>query len=420
MNIWIFNHYAITPNFSGGTRHFDLAKQLVNKGHKVTIVASSFNHFARIETKSYNGKLKYQIEKIEGVNFLWIKTPPYKNSLQRILNILFYSNRAYKVGKKLLASDKPDLIIGSTVHPLAALVATKLAKINNILFYFEERDLWPQTFVDFSILSPKNPIVKLLYRLEEKLYKDSSKIIVLFDKAVNYVQSRSIDFKKVLYIPNGINEESIKNLKRAEKVDSLLKGLENKFKIIYAGSHGEANYLNPIIDLASHLQEQNDNIHIIMIGDGVKKQELIEKAKSNNLVNVSFFNPISKGEMPYLLSRMDLSFISLKKSPLYKWGFSMNKIYDYMLSGLPLIMYYDQSLVGKIMDSKGIIASEDINHLSCKIQELYYNKDMLDVMSRNLKEYVITNHSWSNLSNMLIEEVEKDLLKKKTELSRQN
>jgi len=28
-NLWIFNHYAITPDFPGGTRHFDFGKELV-------------------------------------------------------------------------------------------------------------------------------------------------------------------------------------------------------------------------------------------------------------------------------------------------------------------------------------------------------------------------------------------------------
>jgi len=41
-NIWIFNHYAITPDLPGGTRHFDFAKELTKRGCNVTIFASSF------------------------------------------------------------------------------------------------------------------------------------------------------------------------------------------------------------------------------------------------------------------------------------------------------------------------------------------------------------------------------------------
>ncbi|HPU44345.1 MAG TPA: glycosyltransferase WbuB, partial [Dictyoglomaceae bacterium] len=76
MNIWIFNHYAITPNLPGGTRHFDLAKELTQRGYKVSIFASSFNHSLRKEMKNYN-ETDYIIEDYDGVRFVWIKTSPY-------------------------------------------------------------------------------------------------------------------------------------------------------------------------------------------------------------------------------------------------------------------------------------------------------------------------------------------------------
>jgi len=34
-NIWIFNHYALTPDLPGGTRHFDFGKELVKRGFMV-------------------------------------------------------------------------------------------------------------------------------------------------------------------------------------------------------------------------------------------------------------------------------------------------------------------------------------------------------------------------------------------------
>lgn len=62
MNIWIFNHYAVGPDSSGGTRHYDLAKQLVQRGHKVTIFASSFNH-QTLKEEHLNNSAKSYIEK---------------------------------------------------------------------------------------------------------------------------------------------------------------------------------------------------------------------------------------------------------------------------------------------------------------------------------------------------------------------
>ena len=44
ISLWILNHYAISPDMSGGTRHFDLASELVKKGHDVAIFASGFDY----------------------------------------------------------------------------------------------------------------------------------------------------------------------------------------------------------------------------------------------------------------------------------------------------------------------------------------------------------------------------------------
>jgi len=30
-SVWILNHYAIMPDIAGGTRHFDLGKELVKR-----------------------------------------------------------------------------------------------------------------------------------------------------------------------------------------------------------------------------------------------------------------------------------------------------------------------------------------------------------------------------------------------------
>jgi len=71
-NIWVFNHYAITPDLLGITQHFDFAKELTNRSYTVTIFASSFTHVIFEERKIQDGRT-WKIENYEGVNFVWIR-----------------------------------------------------------------------------------------------------------------------------------------------------------------------------------------------------------------------------------------------------------------------------------------------------------------------------------------------------------
>ncbi len=101
-SIWLFNHYAITPNLPGGTRHFDFGKELVRRGYKVTIFASSFHYSLLRETKEYKED-NFIIEDYEGIRFIWFKTFPYSgNDWRRVINMLSYSIRAYKVAQNLI------------------------------------------------------------------------------------------------------------------------------------------------------------------------------------------------------------------------------------------------------------------------------------------------------------------------------
>src|SRR5689334_11564847 len=118
MNIWILNHYAEAPD-RPTTRSYDLGKQLVGRGHEVTIFASGFSHYEFREQRLHPGQ-KFREEQWDGVRFVWLKTFPYcKNDWRRILNMLTYCRRALRHAWSMQAN--PDVIIGTSVHPFAAL-----------------------------------------------------------------------------------------------------------------------------------------------------------------------------------------------------------------------------------------------------------------------------------------------------------
>ena len=87
MNIWIFNHYAITPDLPGGIRHYDLGKELAKEGYNVIIFASAF-HYSQFKYVKIEKEQLYKIENFNWVKFVWIKAFPYKkNDWKKILSM---------------------------------------------------------------------------------------------------------------------------------------------------------------------------------------------------------------------------------------------------------------------------------------------------------------------------------------------
>ncbi|MEW9500798.1 glycosyltransferase family 4 protein [Jeotgalibacillus marinus] len=401
MNLWIFNHYAAGPNSYGVTRHFDLAKYLVKKGHKVTIFASSFNHWRKEESKDYSRNEFYKIETYDGVRFVWFKTSPYKsNSLSRIKNIFSFYFVLKKFNYKIL-NEKPDYILGSILHHLSGWFAFKIANKFKAKFIFEERDLWPQTLIDLGKVSKWNPIVKILDIYESFMYKKAFKIIVLFDKADQYVMSKGIDPNKIIYLPNGTDISRFTNIEKFGEVNDISTRLEGKLVIGYVGSHSLANNLDRIIKLAQILKTDKRYV-FLFVGEGTYKDEVISSVKDMSLNNCIFLPAVNKEKIPSILNHCDFGIISLKDSPVYNYGFSLNKLYDYLAAKLPVII--DTSVKNNVINSNDLgISSNNLVDLANMLSNL--TKEEIDVMKKNASKYVLDNHNWELLADKFESEI---------------
>ena len=396
-NIWIFNHYAITPNLPGGTRHFDFGKELAKRGYKVTIFASSFRHSLLKETKEYKQN-NFIIEDYEGVRFVWLKTFPCSgNDWRRVINMLSYSIRAYKVAGDL-EIEKPDIIIGSSVHLFAVFTAYLLSKKYKTPFIMEVRDLWPQTLIDMG-MSKWHPFVILLGILEKFLYKRANKIIILLPKANEYIEKLGVPKNKIVWIPNGVDLERFK----VNEDNSHLKHDKSCFIITYTGAIGKTNNLDVLVEAAEILKKDYPDIKFIFIGDGTEKERLVRMANEKNLDNVEFNKAVSKNEVSKILYKSDALILLLRNSPLYKYGISLNKLFDYLASGKPII-FSSNSINNPVEEAKtGITVSPDNPEKLAEAIIMLYKmpEEKRSEMGKNGRSYVEKYYSINILVDKL-------------------
>lgn len=330
MRIWLVNQYALPQAEVGHTRHFFLAKELIARGHEVTVISSNFNHFSG---KYIDGvaRKRSDLKTHDGVPFLWLPVPTYRgNSLGRIKNMFSFAKRLTekKHFKQLL---KPDVVIGSSPQPFAAFGAYRLAKKQRAKFVLEVRDLWPESLIDLGSLSNKHPIVLIVRNIINRLYKKSEKIITLLPNSMDYISSFGVARNKIVWAPNFVN---IENLPEPKNNDST-----KPFTIMYAGSHGIANGLECVVQAAKHLKEHGyeNKIQFVLIGHGAEKLRLQAFVQKNELKNVEFRDVIPKTEILDVLNQADAFLMLLSDSPVFKYGISPNKLFDYFALGKPVI-----------------------------------------------------------------------------------
>jgi glycosyltransferase involved in cell wall biosynthesis len=326
---------------------------------------------------------------------------PYKgNGPRRILNMISYLFTAtYRGWKK---KEKPDVIVGSSVHLFACLAGYILSKIKRSHYVVEIRDLWPRTLIEFGAMSEYHPVAVMFGIIEKFVYKKAEKIIVTLPGAYKYITSLGVPMEKIEYIPNGIDLSKVKEFENKSSLEEDILKIREKYKniVMYVGSHGIANSLDTILDSSDYLQRQDTAY--IFVGEGPEKPALMKKASKKE--NVFFFNAIPKQEVLSTLRLADVLAVSMLDTPLYRFGISLNKLNDYLLSGKPILF------AGKVynniveMAKAGItVAPENPREFAEGLDKLLnLTEEEKNSIQRNGFAYLKENHDMEMLSNKFL------------------
>jgi glycosyltransferase involved in cell wall biosynthesis len=268
---------------------------------------------------------------VDGVRFVWLRTPSYRrNGALRVVNMLaFAASTRWGRWRRLVSA--PHVIVGSSPHPFAAFAAQRLAHSLSVPFVFEIRDFWPQSLIDLGNLSRLHPFILVLSAIERHLLARAAEIVTPLPCAREYLVRRGVDGERVHWVPNGVDG--------LPKLAPAPVGGSRPFTIVYAGAHGLANGLDVVLDAAAHLQRIGPDVPIVfrLVGDGSEKPRLETRAAAEGIANVRFAPPVPKRDVPAMLAEADACLLILKDSPVFRWGVSPNKLFDYMAAARPVI-----------------------------------------------------------------------------------
>ena len=341
--VWIVNHYASSPDRAAGRRHYDLARQLTARGCAVTVFAAGFSHAEGREARLGAGRL-YRRQRFGGVEFVWLRTVPYRgNSLRRRLNMISFLVVFIAVQARFRS---PDVIIGSTVHPFAAFGAWIASRARRSRFVFEIRDLWPQTLVDLGALRIGSPGERLLRSLEALLVRRASVVLTLLPGMRNYLQAHDLPTHHVVYLPNGVDLRSFddaggQGAEPPEAVSRCLAAIarlreDGRFVFGYVGSFGRVNRADVIVRAAElAIGQEPGRIGVILVGDGPERAELERLAARSPGILVG--PPIPTQWVPVVLRSLDATVVHATSTPVYRYGISFNKLFEYMAAARPIV-----------------------------------------------------------------------------------
>lgn len=405
-NIVILNHHAGSPGVGKGGRHYEIGDYFSKMGNEVTIIVSSY---ARGQNQYYYSENVVVEEYRKNFRFIWLRTrPAYKNTLTRFLNYIDYMIKATKVDK---FKRKPDVIIASSVHPLAWTAGYKLSKKYEAKFIVEVRDLWPLSmYEDFKGFS-RNIIFSFFEFLERKYYTLADSIITTAPYAYEYIEEKyGVKREKTFHIPHGIDIANFdKNINQShELLDNEIKNiLDNYFCITYTGALSKSEGLETLVSSAKYLEDY-ENIRVVIVGSGREEEKLKKIIVEEELTNVAMFERIDKSLVPLVLKKSKVLFCGLMEREVFKYGISKNKFYDYMASEKPII--FASNVRGSLIDKADAGLTIEPNNpikLSEAILYLYKNIDTKGKeYGENGRKYVEQHHTVEKIANEFLNVIE--------------
>jgi glycosyltransferase involved in cell wall biosynthesis len=399
MRILYFHQYFTTPEGAGGTRSYEMAKQLVEKGHRVTMVyALNDRAKSSIEKPYQNGMRRGKYGGIDLIEFVL----DYSNRMgfiKRTGVFLKYSLRSVR----LIYKEEYDLVFATTT-PLTAGIPGIVMKIfgKKKPFVFEVRDLWPELPRAMGVIT--NPVVLWLMGILESLsYNKADACVALSPGIKEGIEKKLKREKSIALIPNGCDLDLFKP---GEHSKSILPGVsENQMVATFTGAHGFANGLDAALNAAAVLKQKGyeDKIKLVFIGDGIKKDELVERTKKEQLNNCLFLDPVPKNELIKYMHATDVGLMLLANVPAFYYGTSPNKFFDYIATGLPVLNNYPGWLSDMVNEFNCGVAvpPDDPEAFADGLIELYINSDRRKKMGLNARELAIKEFDRNELASKL-------------------
>ncbi len=333
MKILYFHQHFSTPKGSAGIRSYAMAQSLIRNGHQVTMVCGSFGAGQTGLTQPFNKGMRRGM--VDGIDIIEFELP-YSNALSFLKRILIFLSFAFK-SIKVALTEQYDVVFATTT-PLTAGIPGIFAKwFRRKPFVFEVRDLWPELPKAMGVI--KNPIVLwMMSVLEWTSYHSADRLVGLSPGIVDGIIKRGIAPEKVASIPNGCDLDIFASEHQAWRPEGVQ---STDLMAIFTGTHGLANGLNAVLDAAVELKKrQRTDIKLVLVGDGMQKKALLERAAELQLDNVIFHDPVNKAKLAGLMASADIGLQILANVPAFYYGTSPNKFFDYISAGLPVLNNY--------------------------------------------------------------------------------
>lgn len=398
MNILIISQYFPPEIGAAATRWSEYSQIFQDSGHEVTILTELPNYPSGTIAEGYPKYWYHEDMRMANTPRI-IRVPvwanPRKTTIQRLC---FFSSFMLSAMIRGLFLPKYDLIIVSSPPLFVGLIATFLRPFKKAHYVLDLRDIWPESAHVLGEIK-SHTVLTFGRFLERLVYRSVDSFLLAVPGFKIYLNKHHSEqaAKPKLDLINGVSDSFIKLL--GEKSQHPR---NEQFTVLFSGNIGLAQGLETVLDAAHELS--HEKILFQIIGDGAKKEELVQYADSLKLDNVTFIPSMTRKLLVDHIVSAHICLVPLVKSPLFLNAIP-SKMFEYMAAGKPVLVGIRGEVEKVLADSKAGVSIEpqDAKTLAANILEYANNPTRVESEGLAGREYIS--------SSMTKEVIARDVLK---------
>lgn len=347
-----------------------IATGLAERGHEVHVVTGFPNYPSGQLMDGWSQQAYQREEYAPGVTLH--RSPLYPShdtsAVHRMANYLSFATSATVTAN--LRVPQPDVWLIYSSPATSALPALLARRGRRAPICLHIQDLWPDSVTgsDFVHGPALKAIDRALRAFTSASYKAASHVAVISPGMEDILLERGVPQEKIRFVPNwSDNTEPVDD--GAER-RSL--GLPSGPLFLYAGNLGKLQGLLPLVQAFATVPEAQ----LVLMGDGVEKDELSRAAATAPGGNVHVRDSVSAEVVPRHLGAADVLVVSLKDTPLLR-ATMPSKVQSSMAAGKPILVHGAGDVADVVTDSGAGVAVQpgQDGHVAHGIRKLARNPE---------------------------------------------
>lgn len=272
----------------------------------------------------------------------------------------------------------------------------KLAVSCNLPYVLEYNgsEVWCETHWGSNNLR----FIELAEKIETLTFQHADLITCVSEPLRQELLSRGVDGKKIIVTPNGVDPERYypdidkQTVRRKYHIGS------EKVVIGFIGTFGAWHGTEILTEAYAELRKKYHNIHLLLIGDGIKMGEVKRIIQMNQLEDsVTLTGIVPQKEGPLYLGACDILVSpTLKNSDGTPFFGSPTKIFEYMAMGKGIVASNIDQMAEVLKDGETALLVEPNSVQAVKeaIEKLIENSELRVLLGKNARKEACSKYTW--------------------------